>query len=299
MSANVTSQRSYTIIGADGKSYVTSSVDQLRRWVAEGRIVANTAIQTSDTTQLQPAAELPELGDLFRSEEFVASGEQKIPWERREELGLAKSIKETIVGVLFRPAKIFHPIQHPSNFWDPIFFWVVMIVASNCVDAAITTIRMLIGSSGSLTSVVQSFATVKPSTIVLDFSLRVVVIIVFCLFVVLAHITLRRIGGSRQSFEATVSVFCYVSGSLAVVSEIINQFWILLIAVGNFQWVWYPLGYAYLLWQTICVGIGLQRTHQIATKKILAAFFPLIVLYLIWDYWIWPNWVGPLLYSLQ
>ncbi len=41
----------YKIIGADGKEYVASSAEQLKQWIAEGRVNARTPVQVAGETE--------------------------------------------------------------------------------------------------------------------------------------------------------------------------------------------------------------------------------------------------------
>ncbi len=51
----------YTMIGADGSHYGPVPLDQLKAWIAEGRVTAETKILRSDTQSWLPAANYPEL----------------------------------------------------------------------------------------------------------------------------------------------------------------------------------------------------------------------------------------------
>jgi hypothetical protein len=50
----------YKITGADGKEYGPITADQLRRWIAEGRINAQTKILPEGATEWQALSEFPE-----------------------------------------------------------------------------------------------------------------------------------------------------------------------------------------------------------------------------------------------
>lgn len=50
----------YKIIGADGKEYGPITADQLRQWVAEGRVNAQTRILPEGATEWRSLSELPE-----------------------------------------------------------------------------------------------------------------------------------------------------------------------------------------------------------------------------------------------
>ncbi|HXF10333.1 MAG TPA: DUF4190 domain-containing protein [Desulfuromonadaceae bacterium] len=55
----------YKIIGADGREYGPVTAEQLRRWVAEGRVNAQTRIQAEGSTDWQPIGTRPEFTALF------------------------------------------------------------------------------------------------------------------------------------------------------------------------------------------------------------------------------------------
>ena len=52
----------YKIIGSDGSQYGPVGLEQMRQWIAEGRVNAQTRVQRDDGGDWKTAAELPELG---------------------------------------------------------------------------------------------------------------------------------------------------------------------------------------------------------------------------------------------
>jgi len=54
----------YFIIGGDGKEYGPVSLDELRRWLAEGRANGQTKARTAGATDWQPLNSLPEFAGL-------------------------------------------------------------------------------------------------------------------------------------------------------------------------------------------------------------------------------------------
>ena len=50
----------YKIIGADGKEYGPITADQLRQWIAEGRVNAQTRILAEGATEWRPLADYPD-----------------------------------------------------------------------------------------------------------------------------------------------------------------------------------------------------------------------------------------------
>ncbi len=55
----------YKIIGADQKEYGPVSTDQLRQWIAEGRINAHTPVQAEGETTWKPVSTVPEFAASF------------------------------------------------------------------------------------------------------------------------------------------------------------------------------------------------------------------------------------------
>jgi hypothetical protein len=55
-------QAMYRIIGADGKEYGPLSIEQMRKWITEGRINSQTRVQGAGAVEWRPAADFPELG---------------------------------------------------------------------------------------------------------------------------------------------------------------------------------------------------------------------------------------------
>src|ERR1041385_3469263 len=55
----------YRMIGADGREYGPVTADQLRQWITEGRINAETQILAEGGTTWQPAGTSPEFSNCF------------------------------------------------------------------------------------------------------------------------------------------------------------------------------------------------------------------------------------------
>ena len=52
----------YKIIGSDGKEYGPVTTEQLRQWLTEGRVNAQTRVQAAGTADWKSLGEFPELG---------------------------------------------------------------------------------------------------------------------------------------------------------------------------------------------------------------------------------------------
>ncbi|MBU6411732.1 MAG: DUF4339 domain-containing protein [Verrucomicrobiota bacterium] len=56
---------SYFIIGGDGKQYGPVTADELRKWVAEGRLNAQSQAKGEGDAEWRPLSAVPELADVF------------------------------------------------------------------------------------------------------------------------------------------------------------------------------------------------------------------------------------------
>src|SRR5438105_4541780 len=54
----------FRIIGADGQPYGPASVAQIRQWIAENRVRADTLAQAEGTTDWKPLSSFPEFSDV-------------------------------------------------------------------------------------------------------------------------------------------------------------------------------------------------------------------------------------------
>jgi TM2 domain-containing membrane protein YozV len=57
----------YKIIGVDGQPYGPVNIDQMRRWIAENRVRAETQVQAEGSTEWKPLSSFPELAAELHS----------------------------------------------------------------------------------------------------------------------------------------------------------------------------------------------------------------------------------------
>jgi len=57
----------YKIIGADGQPYGPVNVEQIRRWLAENRVNAQTLVQTEGAPEWKPLGSVPELASEVKT----------------------------------------------------------------------------------------------------------------------------------------------------------------------------------------------------------------------------------------
>jgi TM2 domain-containing membrane protein YozV len=71
----------YRIVGSDGLQYGPVSEEQLREWIAQGRVTLSTLVQADGSAEWMPAGQLPQFAALIQvpapAPPVAQSGEQK------------------------------------------------------------------------------------------------------------------------------------------------------------------------------------------------------------------------------
>lgn len=93
----------YKILANDGKEYGPADLDQMRRWVAEGRVNAQTRVLPPGATEWRPAGEVPELQPLLSRPASTtttsgAAGSGGLPPGEKPKHGLA--VTSFVLGLL-------------------------------------------------------------------------------------------------------------------------------------------------------------------------------------------------------
>ena len=89
-------QQTYTILGADGQKYGPVNLDQIKNWIQEGRIGAETSVWRSDQTNWAPASSFSELGGVTQAVAATVVPPPSIPTapiQSADLLALEKRIK--------------------------------------------------------------------------------------------------------------------------------------------------------------------------------------------------------------
>jgi TM2 domain-containing membrane protein YozV len=76
----------YKIVGADGRAYGPVNIEQIRHWMAENRVRAQTLVQVEGAAEWKPLESIPELAAELRSLQppiapptFASRASNKIP----------------------------------------------------------------------------------------------------------------------------------------------------------------------------------------------------------------------------
>jgi hypothetical protein len=131
----------YKIIGADQKEYGLVTADQLRQWVAEGRVNGQTSVKAEGATEWKPLATFPEfamatVGTLPTLPGIPAPGPMAAEQVRGPAIGL---IVVAILGVIVQIASLVFNLvgasflassEVPKEAWSNVFYGPIGVVSS-------------------------------------------------------------------------------------------------------------------------------------------------------------------------
>lgn len=125
----------YKIIGTDGKQYGPVTADQLRQWLAQGRVDARTHTLAEGATEWKPLGTLPEFAELFQSQHPPTIGALRpaasvsgVPSKTNgfATAGLVFGILSTILcccgfpfgilGIVFSAVALYQIREHPGRY---------------------------------------------------------------------------------------------------------------------------------------------------------------------------------------
>jgi hypothetical protein len=123
----------YTIIGGDGKQYGPVTTEDLRKWIAEGRLGAQSQVKAESDAEFRPLSAFPEFADALKiqtaSPEIFTPSAVSADWlERDYELDIGGCISSgwSLVkgnfGTLFVPVLIYFLIEMAAGVLGKIPF---------------------------------------------------------------------------------------------------------------------------------------------------------------------------------
>jgi len=190
-------------------------------------------------------------------------GEQSgLPWENRERIGFLNALWETILMILTKPNEAFGVMRREGNFVDPLLYVVLMGTAAAVVSFFYSFILNSFGmmSGGDRQGVAALFGFGAGSVVML---ILMPVILIIGMFVgaAITHVCLMIVGGANQSYETTLRVLSYSSGSANILQ--------LLPVCG---------GMVAGIYTVVLNCIGLARAHQTDTwRAVVAVLLPVVV----------------------
>lgn len=206
----------------------------------------------------------PRCGNRFPYQAWeghVASDQRKgTPWERRSQLGLWPSIKQTLFSFMFSPKRSYGAMPVGGGLREPVAFGLL----AGSIGAMFTFFwQFMIASTGGVSSSGDLPLSVSSPLFFLLLIFLAPALTVISLFVwsFILHVLLLLVRGNKNGFEATFRVMAYSQAT---------QVWSIIPFVG---------GIIGLLWRVVVQVIGLKEAHQIGYGKIFVAFLiPLALL---------------------
>jgi hypothetical protein len=184
-----------------------------------------------------------------------------LPWEHRQERGLASAFFETLVMVLTKPAVAFTTMKREGGLGEPLIY---ALIGGSFGFVIYFLFLLLMPSFATLGDRHNALAGLFGLGIGLVFLIILLpLFIAIWIFIgsAIIHVCLMIVGGAKQSFETTCRVVCFATGSAQPLMVV-------------------PLcgGLISGVWGLVAECIGLARAHETDTgRAVLAVFLPLIV----------------------
>lgn len=186
-------------------------------------------------------------------------GRVGLPWENRENTTWFNAMLDTIQMVLMRPVEAFSVMKRESGFMDPLLYSVILGMLGAVISFTFSIGMQSFGiGRGNGLGALMGFGA---SSLLILFLMPVVIVIGVFIGGAIAHVCLMIVGGANQSFETTVRVLCYASGSANI-----------------FQVVPICGGLIAMIYCVVLNCIGLARAHETDTwRAVVAVLLPLVV----------------------
>src|SRR5437879_4819201 len=135
----------YKITGADGKEYGPVTTEQLRQWIAEGRVNAQTRILAEGATEWRTLSELPEFAGAIPTAPppGLTTAPMPSPGAQAQVSGPATGlIVVAILGFLAQPAGLIINMARPNRQIMEQPAWVNMFSGVGAIVGAAIGILM-------------------------------------------------------------------------------------------------------------------------------------------------------------
>ena len=184
-----------------------------------------------------------------------------LPWENRQQLGLVKAFSDTLVMVLTKPVEAFQIMRTEGGLVDPLLY---AIIGGSFGFIVYFLITLALGSFGMMGGQRNPLAAMFGAGVGMIFMIILCpIFIAIGLFIGagIIHVCLMLVGGAKRSYETTLRVVCFTSGSTQP---------LLIIPICG--------GFISGIWGLVVECIGLARAHETDTgRAVLAIVLPLIV----------------------
>ena len=227
-------------------------------------------LESFQTPTAPPPPAVPPLGETGASSvapaELVVSGAMSgqdrtgLPWENRASRSFMNALFETIVMVLTKPNEAFRIMRREGGLGDPVLFILIMGTLGAVVSMLYSMVMQGIGMGASDRGL-GALVGAGVGSVFMLFLAPVFVLVGLFIASGITHLCLMIVGGANQSFETTLRVFSYGSGSANV-----------------FQLVPFCGGMIAGVYGIVVNCIGLAKAHETDTwRAVVAILLPVVV----------------------
>jgi hypothetical protein len=182
------------------------------------------------------------------------------PWERRSELGLGKSIRESLKGVLFSPSRFFRTTAVAGGIKEPLAFGVLMGSLGMIFEISWQGLTRF-GDLSSLSEGAFGDFTWVPLIMGIMLLCPLIATIFICVTSLMFHFLLTVLRAGKNGFEATLRAVSYSQAA---------QIWAVIPFLGSFL-----AG----IWLMVVTVVSLREIHGISyARAIFALLIPFIAI---------------------
>jgi hypothetical protein len=209
---------------------------------------------------LESAAASVAPAELVTTSATTVSGRTGLPWENRQNSSFFSALFDTIVLVLTRPQEAFTMMRREGGLLDPVLFMLIMGSVGAIVSVVTSMLMRGFGIGMGNTGLGDLIGGGVASLFSLIF-IPVVVVVFLFIGAGIAHVCLMIVGGANQSFETTLRVFAFGSGSANI-----------------FQLIPFCGSTIAGIYSIVVNCIGLAKAHETDTwRALVAILLPLVV----------------------
>jgi hypothetical protein len=226
-------------------------------------------------TSWQPLAQFPEFaeamgaapsatgpthapGEVIQAAPVARSG---LPWENRQQLGFVKAFIDTLVMVLTKPVEAFQLMRTEGGMVEPLLYAIIGGGVGVIISALVGLAFGSLGAMGGQRNPLAAMFGAGMGTIFMMILCPIFIALSIFIGSAIIHVCLMLVGGAKKSYETTLRVICFATGST------------------------YPLlivpfcgGVIAGIWGLIAECIGLTYAHETDMgRAVLAIVLPVIV----------------------
>lgn len=255
-------------IARHGQSLGTFKEEEVREGIQSKRFLSEDLVWREGMSDWHS---LPEMADAWGWNALPTLEANEEPpsfmepaWEKRSEIGFFQAFFQTIVSVLFHPAKVFSKMNPGGSLSAPIGYYVLtnFIVM---VLVLFVQVPQVLKNPGlfapALVNMPHSFIIIG----FVFFALISPLLFIFGLFLSssILHLSLKMVGAAHQPWKATCRTFSYGFGATAIFQ---------LLPFG---------GLLTFFWGFVITFLGLKKVHDASTARICFSILLTFVLFVL------------------